>query len=116
MYCHYNVERSIHATIPASSVCMNCHSLVRVDSASIQKLTELYNAGKPLEWVRIHRLPDHAYFPHKNHIAKGLQCVECHGPVETMDVVKQVNRLEMGDCIACHRQKNAPTTCNTCHQ
>lgn len=116
MYCHYNVERSIHASVPSSNVCMNCHNLIRVDRPAIQKLTELYNSGKPVEWIRIHRTPDHAYFSHKNHIAKGIQCTECHGDVANMDVVKQVKRLEMGDCVSCHRLNNAPTSCNTCHQ
>ncbi|MDK9699099.1 MAG: cytochrome c family protein [bacterium] len=116
MYCHVGVERSAHATIPPVSVCMNCHSIVRTDRPAIQKLTELYNSGKPVEWVRIHRLPDHAYFSHKWHIAKGFACVECHGQIEQMDVVQQAKRLEMGDCVSCHRQNNAPTSCNTCHQ
>ncbi len=116
MFCHTSVERGPHATVPAASICMKCHSLVRTDRPAIQKLTEIFNSGKPVEWIRIHHLPDHVYFSHRWHIAKGFKCTQCHGPIDTMDVVQQVNRLEMGDCVSCHRQNNAPTTCNTCHQ
>lgn len=116
MFCHTSVEKGPHATVPAASVCMKCHSIVRTDRPGVQKLTELYNAGKPIEWVRIHKLPDHVYFSHQWHIAKGFKCQECHGAVETMDVVSQAQPLEMGQCVTCHRQNKAPTTCNTCHQ
>ena len=116
LYCHTNVERSPHATIPSLNICMNCHSVVAVDKPNIVKLTELYNTGKPLEWVRVHNLPDHAYFSHQAHIAKGFDCAECHGDVARMDVVHQAKRLRMGDCITCHRQNDGPTSCNTCHQ
>ncbi|MBU0690390.1 cytochrome c family protein [bacterium] len=116
MYCHTNVERSRHATIPSMNICMNCHSVVNVDSTSIIKLTEAYNSGKPLEWQRIHKVPEHAYFSHKWHIRKGFDCAVCHGPVETMDRVYQYRKLNMGDCIQCHRENEAPTSCNTCHQ
>lgn len=116
MFCHVAVERGPHATVPSPSICMKCHSLVRTDKPAIQQLTEAFNAGKPVEWTRIHRLPDHVYFSHRWHIAKGFQCVECHGPIDKMDRVYQANRLEMGDCVSCHRKNKAPTTCNTCHQ
>ncbi len=116
MFCHTAVEKGPHATVPSPSICMKCHSIVKTDKPAIQKLTELYNAGKPVEWIRIHRLPDHVYFSHRWHIARGFKCQQCHGPIETMDVVYQAQRLEMGDCVSCHRQNNAPTTCNTCHQ
>jgi hypothetical protein len=116
MYCHTNVERSRHSTVPAMSVCMNCHSLVAVNKPNIQKLTELYNSGKPIEWERVHELPDFVYFSHQRHIAKGFQCVNCHGPVETMDQVYQFRKLNMGDCLTCHRENQGPTDCNICHQ
>jgi hypothetical protein len=116
MYCHTNVERSRHATIPAMNICMNCHSVVAIDKPDIVKLTEAYNAGKPLEWERIHKIPDHAYFSHQWHIRKGFDCAVCHGDVAAMERVSQVRKLNMGDCLSCHRENEAPTSCSTCHQ
>lgn len=116
LYCHSNAERSTAATVPALNVCMNCHSVVAVNKPNIIKLTEAYNSGKTIEWVRIHKLPEHAYFSHERHIMKGYACQTCHGPVQEMDVIYQARRLNMGDCLNCHQQNGAPTTCKTCHQ
>lgn len=116
MYCHSSVERSRHATVPAMNVCMNCHSVVAVDKPNIIKLTEAYNTGKGIQWNRVHSIPDHAIFSHQWHIRKGFDCSECHGPVETMDKIYQFRKLNMGDCVSCHRQHEASTDCNTCHQ
>lgn len=106
LYCHNGAEKGKHATIPSMNVCMGCHSVVAVDSTNIKNLTKIYNEGKAVEWVRIHRLPDHVYFSHEWHMNAGLTCQDCHGPVETMAVVEQFSRLEMGDCIACHRKSD----------
>ncbi len=116
LYCHSNAERSTAATVPALNVCMNCHSVVAVNKPNIIKLTEAYNSGKSIEWTRVHKLPEHAYFSHERHIMKGFACQECHGPVQEMDVIYQARRLNMGDCLSCHRQNNGPTSCETCHQ
>ncbi len=115
LYCHGPAERSRHATVPASNVCMNCHTVVATDKPNIQTLTNMVNAQQSVPWVRVHRLPDHVYFPHKWHVAKGIACQQCHGPVETMDVVKQVAPLKMGWCISCHRQNQATQECSACH-
>jgi hypothetical protein len=134
-YCHSNVEVSRHATIPAVSVCMNCHSVVKTDSPHIQKIRKAYTEGKPIEWVRIHELPDYVYFPHNRHIAKGVSCESCHGEVSKMERVEQKGALTMGWCMECHRGQTtpqdvlkrvypnekhpkgpvAPVNCNTCH-
>jgi len=116
LYCHTNAERSAHATIPSLNICMNCHSVVAVNKPGVIKLTQAFNSDQPIEWIRIHKVPEHAYFSHQWHIAKGFDCAECHGPVETMDRLYQFRRLDMGDCVSCHRQNDAPTSCNTCHQ
>ncbi|MBL7713846.1 MAG: cytochrome c3 family protein [Bdellovibrionales bacterium] len=87
---------------------MNCHSVVKTDSPHIQKIKKAYDEGKAIEWVRIHELPDHAHFPHKRHVAKGISCQTCHGPVETMDVVYQYAPLNMGWCLNCHKGDSAP--------
>ena len=110
MYCHTNVERSRHATVPALNICMNCHSVVAVNKPNIIKLTQAYNSDKPIEWVRILDLPDFVFFSHRWHIAHGFQCQECHGPVQTMDRVYQYRKLNMGDCVSCHRQNGGPTS------
>lgn len=115
LYCHSSAEHSRHATVPSMNVCMNCHTVARTDRPAIKELTALYQADKPVPWIRIHRLPDYVYFSHRWHVAKGFTCQKCHGPIETEDEVRQYANLKMGWCIQCHRQNNASTECNTCH-
>ncbi len=120
-YCHTSARKSKHSGIPSANVCMNCHTYISEGSiagtAEIQKIydavgfdpnTRTYIEGyeqKPIEWVRIHNLPDHAYFNHSQHVvAGGLECKDCHGPVEEMDVLYQYSELTMGWCIECHRE------------
>ncbi len=76
----------------------------------------MYQKGEPIEWVRVHDLPDHAYFFHKRHIQVGIECSTCHGAVETMDKIKQEKILNMGFCVDCHKTNKAPTDCVVCHQ
>jgi len=108
-YCHSAAEKSRHATVPALNVCMNCHRVVKTDSPWIQKITEAYEAGRPIEWVRIHELPDFVNFPHKVHVQHEVSCQTCHGPVETMDKVYQHASLTMGWCLDCHKGDTAPS-------
>jgi hypothetical protein len=115
LYCHSNAERSRHATIPSTNVCMNCHLVVRTDKPAIQQVTKLYEEGKPIPWVRVHRVPDYVYFSHRWHVARGIACQTCHGQIQTEDVVRQAENLKMGWCISCHRQNKASQECNTCH-
>ena len=117
LYCHNQAERSPHSTIPALSTCMNCHLVVKTDSPHIQKLREAYDKGESIPWVKVHMLPDHVKFSHASHLAKGVNCQACHGPVETMQKIRQFQDLSMGWCVNCHRepQNNAPLNCTTCH-
>lgn len=114
-YCHTGVERGKSATIPSANVCMNCHNTIKPESEQIQKIydavgwdpaTQAYIPGykqKPIQWVRIHNLQDFAYFNHSQHYkVGGIACQTCHGPIETMEVVKQQSPLTMGWCIDCH--------------
>jgi c(7)-type cytochrome triheme protein len=94
---------------------MNCHLVVRTDRPAIQQVTKLYEEGKPIPWVRVHRVPDYVYFSHRWHVARGIACQTCHGQIETEDVVRQAENLKMGWCISCHRQNKASQECNTCH-
>ncbi len=104
LYCHHQAEKGPYAGIPEVASCMGCHSIVKTDSPYIKKLADYYERGEPIPWVKIHRLPDHSYFSHKWHVAAGISCQECHGPVQNMPVVAQWSKLEMGACMTCHRQ------------
>lgn len=108
LYCHTNVEKSAHASVPALNICMNCHRVVKTDSPWIQKLTKSYNEGKPIEWIRIHEEPDYVHFNHKRHVAKGVACQTCHGPIQEMSRVYQFAPLTMGWCLNCHRGYTTP--------
>jgi Cytochrome c7 and related cytochrome c len=158
LYCHYGAEKSRNAGIPASSVCMNCHSSIWASATAMRaeaeraaaakepmrvvaspELRKLYDAmavdanldpdpsrpARPIQWLRIHRLPDFVYFDHRSHVNKGVLCQTCHGPIETMQRVRQFSDLSMGWCVDCHRQANrqgirgqsvhATLDCTGCH-
>lgn len=102
-YCHNTVERSAHAAIPPTATCMNCHEQVKTESLRLRKVRESYQTGEPIEWVRVHQLPDYAYFNHSAHLAAGVGCASCHGRVDKMVVVEMVQPLSMGWCLDCHR-------------
>ena len=107
-YCHFTAETSQHAGIPPASVCMNCHSQVKegkqTGKEEIAKIYEALDNNKPIEWIKVHNLPDFVYFNHEQHVKVGkLDCTECHGDVEQMDQVAQVENLSMGWCLDCHR-------------
>lgn len=102
-YCHAQVERSAHAQIPPTQTCMGCHAVVKNDSQRLDALRESWEADTPVEWVKIHKLPDHAFFNHSVHVAVGVGCNECHGRVDEMEVVRQDQPLSMAWCLDCHR-------------
>ena len=107
-YCHSIATYSKSAGLPSSNLCMNCHKVVIAGTRSgkfeINKIYRAEASGKPIEWIRIHKLPDHVFFSHAQHVGVGkVECQTCHGPVETMDLVKQVSDLSMGWCVNCHR-------------
>ncbi len=143
-YCHTGAFKANHAGIPPLATCMNCHSVVQAiqrkeDGSELKDWSEYirkhYDDGKPIEWLRVHELPDHVHFNHTRHIAKGVQCETCHGNVKEMERVYQEKPLNMGWCLDCHRgfetpkyiRRNifpehpdgtdpvAPFNCNTCH-
>lgn len=112
-YCHTGVEIGKSANIPSVNICMNCHSSIKTDSPEIQKLYAAQESGKPIEWVRIHNLPDLAYFNHSQHVkVGGIECQTCHGEIQEMAVVKQHAPLTMGWCIDCHRNTSLNTQGN----
>jgi len=109
LYCHFGAEKSRHAGIPPLNVCMNCHREIKKQSRDLAKLKEAYAQGRPVRWIKIHNLPDFVYFSHRQHVGPGatggLVCQDCHGPVETMERVRQFAPLNMGWCLDCHKQK-----------
>lgn len=118
-YCHTGVEIGKSANIPSANICMNCHTHVQNVqgkegiSPEIQKIYDAVDNNQPIEWVRVHNLPDLAYFNHAQHVAVGgIECQTCHGPIQEMEVVAQHSSLTMGWCIDCHRQTEIATEGN----
>lgn len=133
-YCHFAAERGPVAGIPPAGVCMNCHTKVLPDHPEVAKVAQAIEAGRPIEWVKVHRLPDHAFFDHSVHVGAGVTCQTCHGPIESMGRVEQWAPLTMGWCLDCHRRQpemqvagaallartgaarnTTLTDCSTCH-
>ncbi len=102
-YCHFNVDRGASAGIPSTELCLNCHGQVWNKSARLLPVRESYFTGRPIRWVRVHRLPDFVYFDHSIHVNKGVGCVSCHGRLDQMPAVEQVAPLSMSWCLDCHR-------------
>ena len=118
-YCHTGVEIGKSANIPSANICMNCHTHIQNVggkegiSPEIQKIYNAVDNNQPIEWVRVHNLPDLAYFNHAQHVAVGgVECQTCHGPIQEMEVVGQHSTLTMGWCIDCHRQTEIATKGN----
>jgi hypothetical protein len=103
-YCHNTVEQAAHAAVPPTATCMNCHAMIATQSEKLALVRQSAATGTPVPWVRVHDLPDYVYFDHSIHLAKGVSCVSCHGRVDTMDVVTQVETLSMSWCLECHRE------------
>ncbi len=139
-YCHTEARRSEYAGLPSVTRCLGCHKITAADKPEIKKLAEYGAKGLSIPWMRVYKLPEFTYFPHKAHLRAGLKCQTCHGPVETMttvgaetgpqlgnDLLNLVGLrvasppLSMGWCVECHREQNAtrdmkaPLDCVTCH-
>jgi hypothetical protein len=139
-YCHSDARRSEYAGLPSVTRCMGCHKITAADRPEIKKLADYAAKGEPIPWVRVYKMPEFTYFPHKAHVRAEIKCQDCHGPVETMttvaastgprianDLVTLIGLkpggppLTMGWCIECHRDYNArkqtkaPLDCVTCH-
>ncbi len=111
VYCHSYAPFSKSSGFPATNVCMNCHLIVRTGKLTgafeIAKVIDSYEQMKPIQWIRVHNLPDHAFFSHAQHVgAGGVSCQECHGPVQEMGRITLNDEMTMGWCINCHRTRN----------
>jgi len=103
-YCHQTVETTASAGMPSTQTCMNCHSQLWADSPYLEPVKASFRDNKPIEWERVHDLPEYTYFNHSIHVAKGVGCSTCHGAIDNMPAVFQENTLQMEWCIACHRE------------
>src|SRR6267154_6749633 len=102
-YCHTSVEVAASAGLPPTSTCMNCHKQIWADSPYLEPVRASFRTGKPIEWIRVHDLPDFAYFNHAIHVNKGVGCSTCHGRVDQMPIAYQASTLQMEWCLSCHR-------------
>jgi hypothetical protein len=102
-YCHTSVETSSFAGIPATEICMNCHSQIWRTSSTLEPVRASFQTDQSIRWTRVHDLPDFVYFNHSIHVAKGVGCESCHGRVDRMPLTWQENNLRMEWCLNCHR-------------
>lgn len=117
-YCHYSAERSVDAGMPPVGTCMGCHQVIpgQENPQQIVALRAYAERGEAIPWVRVYKVADHVHFPHMRHVSAGVECQTCHGEVEQMGVVEEVNQpLDMGWCVSCHREQGADTDCTVCH-
>ncbi|MEX2363088.1 MAG: cytochrome c3 family protein [Balneolaceae bacterium] len=103
-YCHTDVFESKVANIPATQTCMNCHSQIQTQSEDLALVRQSWETGEAIEWIKVHNLPDYAFFNHSAHVNVGVGCESCHGRVDKMEVVYQEEPLSMGWCLDCHRE------------
>ena len=116
-FCHTGVDRSPQAGIPPEQTCMFCHQSVITEHPEIRHLWWYYGEDEPIPWVRVFEVPDHVYFTHRVHTqVAGLDCTDCHGPVEQEDRLQAPQVFLMGFCLECHRPRGASTDCWTCHR
>jgi hypothetical protein len=103
-YCHTSVEKSSFAGIPPTETCMTCHSQVWKDAPVLQPVRDSMQSNVPLQWTRVHDLPDYVFFDHSIHVKKGIGCASCHGRVDQMPITWKIQPLYMRWCLDCHRQ------------
>ena len=115
LFCHNGADRSPVAGMPEVEKCLLCHNVIIKDFEPIQRLRGYYNRGEPIPWVRVYQLPEYEHFNHEMHLAKGVDCSECHGDVKAMDRIITAYTIDMGFCVDCHRRKQAPVDCTVCH-
>lgn len=119
-FCHWNVAKSSFASVPEVDTCMGCHKIVggttEDQKTEINKLKEYHSKGQPIDWVKVHVMPDHVKFNHKRHVKAGVSCQSCHGQIPEMEEVERVTSMKMGWCVSCHREKGASIDCYSCHR
>ncbi len=114
-YCHSGVRRSAFAGVPPVDRCLGCHLIVASRAPEVAKITAYRDRGEPIPWIKVYTLPRFVRFHHAAHGRAGVGCQQCHGPVEQMRRVERRVELTMGWCVECHRERQAPLDCLTCH-
>ncbi len=120
-YCHFSAERSVDAGLPPVYTCMGCHTMIpgTANPQEVDKLKGYFERGEQIPWVRIHKVADHVHYPHMRHIKAGLQCQDCHGPIQEQTVLTeplpQWGKGKMGWCVSCHVERNVSRDCTVCH-
>lgn len=117
--CHTGAREQVKATLPTLETCLMCHAEAVTDSPEEEKIRQLAAAGQGISWRRINRVPPHVYFSHRRHVALGgLECAECHGPMETLTAPPQrpFRPLSMEACLDCHQQRKVDSDCDRCHR
>lgn len=105
-YCHSYVEVASHSNVPTTATCIACHGegKIRFESPKLAAVRESWATGQPINWVRVHKVPDYTYFNHAVHVNRGVSCVSCHGDVGTMPIISQFEPQSMSWCLDCHLQ------------
>lgn len=124
-FCHRTANVADSAGYPDVEQCMFCHVVVgdrqdvpagfTTDADGIQQVRQAWQEQRPINWLRVHHVPDHSRFPHAAHVTTDIPCATCHGDVGSMRQTRQVRSLKMADCVACHQEMAAPTMCGSCH-
>ena len=102
-YCHTSVEKAAFAGLPATHICMTCHSQIWTDAPVLEPVRQSLARNEPLHWARVNRVPDYVYFDHSVHVSNGVGCTTCHGPIGSMALTYRAEPLTMGWCLSCHR-------------
>jgi hypothetical protein len=111
-FCHATVESAAFAGMPTTQTCLNCHSQVFADTPMLQPVIQSFATRQPLQWTRVTRLPDHVYFNHSAHLARGVSCIACHGDLRRMALTAKARPLDMRECIDCHRDSTSQQRTN----
>jgi cytochrome c553 len=117
-FCHENVDKSSHATIPNITTCMGCHESIKTESPEVQKLAKFAERKEQPPWKRVYWLePEaNAFYTHKPHIRAGIECTTCHGQIGQMHRVRREVNQTMGWCMDCHRSRGVSVDCYVCHR
>jgi len=114
-FCHSMKANSEEPSLPKVADCMVCHRSIKSDAPGVKALALYYKEGKQLSWVRVYHLPGFVFFTHKEHVAH-IDCQQCHGQAELLDVASRKSELSMNFCVNCHRAMKVSSSCDTCHQ